>query len=113
MSLAFDIYATETLSERTERLRALRLSGAVPEPVPVWVPEEPEPEPVASVEAARKALEPTEEEKAAFIVNCWGEGDLSTYDIVQEVKFVFDIDVTEAEVCRFLRRSGEIREPSR
>ena len=61
----------------------------------------------------RMLLQPTAEEREAFIICCWGEGDLSTYDIVQEVKFVFDIDVTEAEVCKFLRRSGEIREPSR
>lgn len=112
MSLAHDIYAIETVAERTRRLRAQRLSGAVCEPMIIAAPLPPEPEPVATAEAARKAFEPTDEEKAAFIINCWGEGDLSTYDIVEEVKFVFDIDVTEAEVCKFLKRSGEIREPS-
>lgn len=61
----------------------------------------------------RLTLTTTAEEREAFIICCWGEGFMSTDDIVKEVKFVFDIDVTEAEVCRFLRRSGEIREPSR
>jgi hypothetical protein len=61
----------------------------------------------------RLLLQPTAEEREAFIICCWGEGTMSTHDIVVEVKDVFDIDVTEAEVCRLLRRSGEIREASR
>jgi hypothetical protein len=109
MNLAFDICAVETLAERTERLRALRLGGPGPqkalqaEPIPIHE---------APAERAERLLMPTEEQRRDFIIECWGDLDcpMSTYTIAAAMAETFGIPVHEAEVCRVLKRHGEQRE---